>query len=222
MRIAASSVCLFLLCGCLTQSPAPVSMKGERFYGSTDSDEHLEYRLTRDNSTPTGRSTAKPGLILVEDASTSNMDPVVYEARPGCDFSMPLNGKVVSMQSFGNTGGVRCESGVAIISKGDIEVTASSRGKVMYVGKNLRKYGNLVILEHDRYTITMYYNLDEIGVKIGDSVNKGDVLATIASSYAGGKALSEGNTPFCCFSMRHDGREVDTVQHLKQCKLSQR
>ena len=216
MRVIAFTSCTLLLCGCLTQSPAPVLLKGEEFFGKKNQSEVSEYSLIRDNTAATqySRPPKKRSTIIVDDIPENEFSSAVRTGH-GCDFSMPMNGKVVSTQRASTTEELFCGDGIAIVTKSQASVTATSGGKILYVGKDLKLYGNLVILEHDKYTISMYYRLDTISAKIGDIVEKGAALAT--TSVIKASPQSSGNH-FFCFAIRHNGKPVDPVQYLKKCQ----
>ncbi|KAF2282035.1 hypothetical protein GH714_042859 [Hevea brasiliensis] len=202
--------------------PAPVSLRGEEFYGNRERDENADYRLTRDYSDKgTATTTASKRKLLVRDISTRGTPPSSAKLKQGpkpspskgCEFDMPLDGgKVVESGADGGNGPY-CNDGVAIFADGIAKVKAAGSGKVMYVGKGLRWYGSLVILEHNKYTISLYSYLHEVHVKIGDKVKKGQVIATITKS-----SQSADSGYFFCFAIRRNGKPVNPVQYIKKCK----
>ncbi|ASI47879.1 MAG: murein hydrolase activator EnvC [Anaplasma ovis] len=222
MRVVALILASFLLYGCFTQDPAPVSLRGEEFYGNRERDENADYRLTRDYSDKgTATTTASKRKLLVRDISTRGTPPSSAKLKQGpkpspskgCEFDMPLDGgKVVESGADGGNGPY-CNDGVAIFADGIAKVKAAGSGKVMYVGKGLRWYGSLVILEHNKYTISLYSYLHEVHVKIGDKVKKGQVIATITKS-----SQSADSGYFFCFAIRRNGKPVNPVQYIKKCK----
>ena len=222
MRVVALILASFLLYGCFTQDPAPVSLRGEEFYGNRERDENADYRLTRDYSNGgTATTAASKRKLLVRDISTRGTPPssakLKQEPKPspskGCEFDMPLDGGRAVESGADSGNGPYCNDGVAIFADGIAKVKAAGSGKVMYVGKGLRWYGSLVILEHNKYTISLYSYLHEVHVKIGDKVKKGQVIATIAKS-----SQSADSGYFFCFAMRRNGKPVNPVQYIKKCK----
>ncbi|ACM49573.1 Conserved hypothetical protein [Anaplasma marginale str. Florida] len=225
MRVVALILASFLLYGCFTQEPAPVSLRGEEFYGNRERDENADYHLTRDYGDRGAATTAAPKRkLLVRDISTRGAPPSSAKLKQGpkkpsppkeCEFDMPLNGGRVVESGAEGEKGPYCNDGVAIFADGIAKVKAAGSGKVMYVGKGLRWYGSLVILEHNKYTISLYSYLHEVHVKIGDKVKKGQVIATITKS-----SQSADSGYFFCFAIRRNGKPVDPVQYIKKCKKS--
>ncbi|MCU7611824.1 peptidoglycan DD-metalloendopeptidase family protein [Anaplasma capra] len=212
-----------VLCGCLTQDPAPVSLRGEEFYGNRERDESADYHLARDYSERGATATASSKRkLLVRDIPTHSEPPASTKPKQAsksaagkkCGFDMPISGgKAVPASNTSGGGGPYCNDGVAIFADGVAQVKAAGSGKVMYVGKGLRWYGSLVILEHDKYTISLYSYLHEVHVKVGDKVKKGQAIATIAKS-----SPSADSGYFFCFSIRHNGKSVNPIQYIKRCK----
>lgn len=213
VRTVGFSACLLLLAGCLTQNPAPVVLRGEEFYGAKDADPR--YRVVRDHSSASAASSKnKQGKVIVGDIYSTDT-PSVAKEYVRCDFEMPLDSGVVASQRFTSTVGANCGDGAAIVVESPAQAVSSADGKVLYIGKGLQSYGNLVILEHDKYTITMYHHLDEINVKIGDVVMTGDALGT-TSTISGHVQNQKGH--FFCFAMKHNGKSVDPLRHIKECR----
>ena len=213
MRVVALTSCMLMLSGCLTQNPAPVLLRGEEFFGKKDHGD-IGYSLVKDNTADAhhSRTSKRRSAIIVDDIQETNVSGMNHKSS--CDFSMPLDGRVVATQEPNGSEGLFCGDGVAIVTKSPATATAASGGKVLYVGKNLKLYGNLVILEHDKYTISMYYHLDTINAKIGDVVTREEALATTSPV----KATQPHGDHFFCFAIRHNGKPVEPIQYLKKCK----
>lgn len=212
VRTVGFAACLLLLVGCFTQNPAPVLLRGEEFFGAKESDPR--YRVVRDHGSATAAGTkTRQGQVIVGDIYSTDT-PSVAKEHVRCDFEMPLARGVIASKRVSSTASANCGDGSAIVVDGPAQAVASSEGKVLYIGKDLQWYGNLVILEHDKYTITMYHHLDEVSVKIGDTVLTGDALGT-ASAISGNVQNQKGH--FFCFAMKHNGKSVDPLRHIKEC-----
>ncbi|STW72284.1 lipoprotein YgeR [Klebsiella michiganensis] len=57
-------------------------------------------------------------------------------------------------------------------------------GKVVYVGNQLRGYGNLIMIKHNEDYISAYAHNDKLMVNNGQSVKIGQQIATMGSSDA--------------------------------------
>jgi lipoprotein NlpD len=115
----------------------------------------------------------------------------------------PAKGKIVA--HFAPDRGVK---GINISGqKGDM-ILSSSDGVVAYAGNGLAGYGNLIIIKHNNQYLTAYGNNLQNKVREGQSVKKGQVIASmgrIDRHYWG-----------VHFEMRRMGRPVNPLRFLKQ------
>lgn len=96
--------------------------------------------------------------------------------------------------------------GVDIAGKPGDPVIASAGGKVVYSGSGLRGYGKLVIIKHDANYLTAYAHNQQLLVKEGDSVSKGQKIAEMGST--------DADRPKVHFEIRKQGRPVDPLKYL--------
>lgn len=79
--------------------------------------------------------------------------------------------------------------GIDLASRKQTPVEASNAGRVVYTGPN-GIYGNMVVLDHGLGLHTLYGHLSEIGVKVGQTVAKGEPLGRSGETgFAGGDHL---------------------------------
>jgi murein DD-endopeptidase MepM/ murein hydrolase activator NlpD len=86
-------------------------------------------------------------------------------------------------------------------------VTAVDTGVVAYAGNELRGYGNLVLVKHPSGWITAYAHCDELLVKRGDAVHRGQVIAKVGTTGGVGE-------PQLHFELRRGKRPVDPKEFL--------
>ncbi len=85
-----------------------------------------------------------------------------------------------------------------------VPVQASNDGKVIFA-EMLGIYGNCIVLDHGYGLQSIYGHLSQIGVKVGDTVKKGQIMGRSgATGLAGGDHLH--------FSMQLDGVQVNPVE----------
>ncbi len=82
-------------------------------------------------------------------------------------IDMPVDGKLVKGQK-----------GVEILAPCSSSVRVVEDGKVIYSGGDLQAYGNMVIVEHDRFISLYAYNEENL-VKRGEKVSKGQIIAKV-------------------------------------------
>jgi len=89
------------------------------------------------------------------------------------------------------------------------QVKAAEDGVVVYVGSELKAYGNLVLIRHNNGFVTAYAHASEILVKRDDVVKRGHVIA---------KSGQTGNvsTPQLHFEIRKGSVPVDPMTYLER------
>lgn len=116
------------------------------------------------------------------------------------DWVWPSAGKVVT--SFGES----ASKGIDIGGRVGQPVVAAAPGKVVYSGSNLRGYGNLVIIKHNKTYLSAYAHNSQITVKEGQQVAGGQKIAEMGKSDADSVRLH--------FEIRKLGKPVDPLKYL--------
>jgi murein DD-endopeptidase MepM/ murein hydrolase activator NlpD len=96
-------------------------------------------------------------------------------------FGWPVHNPVVT-SGYGMRWG-SFHKGIDIISKtGDLNIVAADNGKVTYAQFNSGGYGNCVLIDHHNGYVTRYAHLRTIQVKVGQTVEKGQVLGIMGET----------------------------------------
>lgn len=114
----------------------------------------------------------------------------------------PASGKVVMTYSTSEGG----NKGIDIAGSRGQPVYAAGAGKVVYVGNQLRGYGNLVMIKHNEDYITAYAHNDKLMVNNGKNVKIGQQIATMGSSDADSVRLH--------FQIRYRATAIDPLRYL--------
>lgn len=126
----------------------------------------------------------------------------------GPGFAWPVHGTVISR--FGARADGSRNDGIDIAASRGAAVRAARDGRVHYAGNTLRSYGNMVVIEHEGHWWTVYAHADELLIREGEVVRKGDVIARVG-------VLPDSSQPVLHFEMRH-GKEkpkpVDPLRYL--------
>ena len=118
----------------------------------------------------------KPAEVSKPIEKPVTTHPII--TKPKSKLALPLNGTVTS--EFGLRDG-RPHKGIDIAAdKGD-PIHAALKGKVVYSGTQ-RGYGNVIILEHDDNTMTVYAHNEANLVRLGEMVSKGQPIATVGQT----------------------------------------
>jgi lipoprotein YgeR len=96
--------------------------------------------------------------------------------------------------------------GIDIAGKRGQPVYAAGAGKVVYVGNQLRGYGNLIMIKHNEDYISAYAHNDKLMVNNGQSVKIGQQIATMGSSDADSVRLH--------FQIRYRATAIDPLRYL--------
>ncbi len=123
-------------------------------------------------------------------------------------FMWPVSGKKV-ISTFGAKGGGKVNDGINIASAEGEPVWAAADGEVLYVGNELKGYGNMVIIKHAGDKNTTYAHLSSSGVDKYDRVKQGDIIGYVGST-------GSVKTPQLHFAIR-DGKEpVDPQKFMNR------
>ncbi len=117
-------------------------------------------------------------------------------------WGWPTTGKVILTYSNADGG----NKGIDIAGNRGQPVYAAGSGKVVYVGNQLRGYGNLIMIKHSEEYITAYAHNETLLVNNGQSVKIGQKIATMGSSDADSVRLH--------FQLRYKATAIDPLRYL--------
>lgn len=213
----------FLLAGCVTRPPAPVSDSAAT---------RVESTRPSNAAADKGQAAKKPAAPLegVEVRSISGSAPVVsrsLEERPlspppatpaqvpvapvapapspvEMDWMWPANGKLLA--GFSEAGNAQeANKGLDIAGRIGDPVLAAAAGKVIYVGA-FAKHGNLVVLLHANGYSSVYAHNSKILVKESQAVTRGQKIAELGDS--------DAEQPKLHFELRQNGKPLDPQKFL--------
>ena len=121
-------------------------------------------------------------------------------------FRWPVRGRIVG--KFGPTGKAGAQNeGVDMAVPMGTEVHAAENGVVAYSGDELKGYGKLILIRHADNWVSAYAHNDELLVKRGDSIRRGQIIAKTGKS--GGV-----DQPLLHFELRKGSQPVDPMPHM--------
>ncbi len=153
----------------------------------------------RATKTTAGQKTTKKAVTQ----TTKLKKPFVAKGK--VNFAWPVKGKIIS--NYGGKGHGVKNDGINISAKKGTTVKAAESGIVVYAGNELKGYGNLILLKHEKNFMTAYAHADTLCVDVGDVVDKGQKIATVGKT---------GNvkSPQLHFEVRYRTKAVDPKKHL--------
>ena len=91
---------------------------------------------------------------------------------------VPVKGEVTS--EFGMRNG-RPHRGIDIAASKGAPIHACLPGKIVFVGTQ-RGYGNVIIIEHENFIMSVYAHNETNFVRLGETVKKGQPIATVGET----------------------------------------
>lgn len=140
----------------------------------------------------------KPELLKPEPRPAQNPELAAEPDR--VDWAWPVTGKVLAGFSEATN------KGVDIAGKLGDAVFASASGRVVYSGQGLRGYGKLIIIKHNNTYLSAYAHNNNLLVREGQTVVKGQKIAEMGNSDAASPKLH--------FEIRRMGKPVDPLKFL--------
>jgi len=119
----------------------------------------------------------------------------------------PVSGRIIT--GFGQRADGTHNDGINLSVPLGTSVHAAESGTVAYAGAELKGYGNLVLLRHDNGWVTAYAHNDQLMVKRGDKVQRGQVIATAGRT-------GSVDQPQVHFELRQGSKPVDPVPFLER------
>ena len=163
---------------------------------------------------PSDKIKVIPGAELpanTNTAATTAVDPVTSTpvAAGALAFGWPVNGQVNGqiIESFGLVSSGVKNDGINIAGNDGDAVVSSFDGTVAFIGKDLKSFGNMILIKHKNGWITAYAHLGDIGVTEGQNIRKGEKIGTIGQS---GKVKQ----PQLHFQIRKSRQPVDPLQYI--------
>jgi len=153
---------------------------------------------------PTKPGDLKPAETKAGEAKTGEVKSTDAKAidDEAITWSWPTQGKVVA--SFNEAS----NKGLDIGGTSGQAINAASAGKVIYSGSDLRGYGKLVIIKHNKTYLSVYAHNSKILVKEGQIVVSGQKIAEMGNT--------DSNTVKLHFEIRRLGKSVDPARYLNQ------
>ena len=191
------------------QSVEQKSLDGSAVGGNTDKLKR-EPKAGKEKYSDEALAQAQNSTQIAPATATAAPSEAPPEAKPteataaGDDVGWiwPANGKTIGTFSEGGN------KGVDIAGKAGDAVIAAGDGKVVYSGTGLRGYGKLVIIKHNNTYLSAYAHNQNILVKEGQSVTKGQKIAEMGNTDADQVKLH--------FEVRRSGKPVDPLKYLPQ------
>lgn len=164
--------------------------------------QRLKLNPAAGTSTTKSRSSAKSSTRTAANKPPAALPPVSWPPVGQRCWRWPTSGKVILPYSSSDGG----NKGIDIAGTRGQPVYAAGAGKVVYVGNQLRGYGNLIMIKHNEDYISAYAHNDKLMVNNGQSVKIGQQIATMGSTDADSVRLH--------FQIRYRATAIDPLRYL--------
>ena len=158
---------------------------------------YTEQAASNNTSPAKNAETKAPEIKPVEAKPTDS----VITGEDSIDWGLPTKGKIKTAFNEGASA-----KGVDIEGAMGQDINAAGNGKVIYNGSDLRGYGNLVIVKHNKDYLSVYAHNSKILVKEGQTVVKGQKIAEMGNSGTDAIKLH--------FEIRYQGKSIDPTKFL--------
>ncbi len=155
---------------------------------------------------PVAPAAATPAAVKADKVAAA-APAAAQQAADSAKLRWPVSGKVVA--GFGGRPDGTHNDGINLSVPLGTDVHAAEGGVVAYAGSELKGYGNLMLLRHDNGWVTAYAHNDELLVKRGDKIKRGQVI---------GKAGKTGTVdqPQVHFELRQGSKPVDPTPFMEK------
>ena len=143
------------------------------------------------------------------EAPPQRVEPARPDTRPDgdaargpddLDWTWPTTGKVIA--TFNDAS----NKGISIAGKLGQPVLASAPGRVIFSGTGIRGFGKLIVIKHNNTYLSVYGHNNQLLVKEGQNVTKGQRIAEMGNTDADQVKLH--------FEIRRFGKPVDPLKFL--------
>lgn len=183
-----------------TKAPVTTANPAVRVSRITDLSTNTPEPTSIEPAEETAAAAPVSGKTASETKPAAKEEPAPQPPKtvPGTRMIWPANGKILS--GFAANGKGLDIGGV----EGDL-VVAAGAGTVLFVGENVKGYGNLVIIKHSDSIVTAYGHNRKIVVKTNDRVKAGQKIAEMGSN---------NGVPQVRFEVRLRGKAVNPSEYL--------
>ena len=122
-------------------------------------------------------------------------------SKPQGQAQLPISG-IIKVQYKGKDNLGADSNGLTIEGRESALVVAPLAGKIQFAG-HFKKYGNIIIIEHDDGYHSLVAGLEKIDTLVGEYVETGEPVGVLP------KTGPSGNPPSVYYELRHNGKPVN-------------
>jgi murein DD-endopeptidase MepM/ murein hydrolase activator NlpD len=146
---------------------------------------------------------AAPEAVAPQPAAPAPAATPPQSAAPR--FAAPVDGPIV--RPYNRAAGATRNDGVDFGAAAGAPVRAAADGQVALVSESLGGLGTIVLIRHANEILTVYGRVEDVSVKKGDRVSRGQSIGVVAPAAGGGDATMH-------FEVRRGADSVDPADFL--------
>ncbi len=151
-----------------------------------------------------------PSAAAPATTKVAAIGPVALPAAaPSASTKFRWPAKGPTLASFGKRPDGAHNDGINISVPAGTDIAAAEAGTVAYAGSEIKAYGNLILIRHEGGWVTAYAHADQILVKRGDTITRGQVIAKAG-------ATGSVDQPQVHFELRQGSKPVDPAPHMEK------
>jgi len=161
-------------------------------------------RLSQNTNLTVGQPLKIPGT----DNGKAVPAPASQKAAEGAkkiELVWPVT-KGVVFRTF-DQNAARLHEGLSIGAPTNTPVRSAQDGEVIYAAQAPNHLGRMILIKHIDMFVTIYGHLDEIKVKVGQKIKKGDIIGTVGTS-------GDVESPRVYFELRKDRMPINPEPYL--------
>ena len=166
--------------------------------GFTDSAPSAQTTTATASNRPGGLPSTAPAIVP-EAEIVAPVTPSVKPLGGRNGWGWPVQGKLIGTFASADPG----RQGIDIAGNFGDAVYAANAGEVVYSGRGIIGYGELIVIKHDDATLTAYGHNRKRLVKEGQRIKQGEVIAEMGRDPQGRALLH--------FELRRNGKPVDPL-----------
>jgi len=167
---------------------------------------------TVESKTPESKTPETKTASATPNSSGTSTDQLPQpDPMSGNSFRWPVQGRIIS--EFGTKPDGGHNDGIDLAVPQGTSVKAAENGVVAYAGDELKPYGNLILIRHSNNWVSAYAHNEELLVKRGDKVRRGQVIAKAGKT----GAVSQ---PLVHFELRKGSRPIDPTKYMANAQAS--
>jgi murein DD-endopeptidase MepM/ murein hydrolase activator NlpD len=153
-------------------------------------------------------SGAEKKVVALDEATVTAVTAPAAGSVASGKLRWPAQGRIIA--GYGPRSDGTHNDGINISLPMGADIHAAENGKVAYAGSELKGYGNLILVRHENSgLVTAYAHANELLVKRGDVVTRGQVIAKAGKTGA-------VDQPQLHFEVRRDQTPVDPTGYLEK------